>query len=89
MMTDLRCNSSKQRPYRELGWESLQNRRNKHKLTLFYKICNKCIISFVFLLNVKNVKINGWKCAILFFRNVRVDQKMKFHSFMVDNVYKI
>ena len=24
----------------DLGWESLQNRRNKHKLTIFYKIMN-------------------------------------------------
>ena len=24
----------------ELGWESLQNRRNKHKLIIFYKIMN-------------------------------------------------
>ena len=27
-----------ERLFRELGWESLQTRRNKHKLTTFYKI---------------------------------------------------
>ena len=28
------------RPLDDLGWESLQSRRNKHKLTIFYKIMN-------------------------------------------------
>jgi hypothetical protein len=47
-MTSLRCNSSKQRLYRELGWESLQNRRNKHKLTLFYKILNGLTLPYFY-----------------------------------------
>ncbi|MEW8548405.1 MAG: reverse transcriptase family protein, partial [Candidatus Thiodiazotropha sp.] len=29
-----------QKLFDDLGWESLQNRRNKHKLTIFYKIMN-------------------------------------------------
>ena len=41
IITGLQCNSCRQKQYRELGWESLENyRRNKHKLTLFYKIPN-------------------------------------------------
>ena len=40
IITGLRCNSPRQKLYHELGWESLEYRRNKHKLTLFYKILN-------------------------------------------------
>jgi hypothetical protein len=40
IITGLRCNSSRQKVYHELGWETLENRRNKHKLILFYKILN-------------------------------------------------
>ena len=40
IITGLRCNSSKQKLCHELGWESLEYRQNKHKLTLFYKILN-------------------------------------------------
>jgi hypothetical protein len=40
IITGLRCNSSRQKLYHELGWESLEYRRNKHKFTLFYKILN-------------------------------------------------
>jgi hypothetical protein len=32
IITGLRCNSSRQKLYHELGWETLENRRNKHKL---------------------------------------------------------
>jgi hypothetical protein len=39
-ITGLRCNSSRQKLYHELGWETLENRRNNHKLILFYKILN-------------------------------------------------
>ena len=40
IITGVRCNSSRQILYRELGWETLENRRNKQKLILFYKILN-------------------------------------------------
>ena len=40
IITGFRCNSSRQKLYHELGWETLKNRRNKHKLILFYKILN-------------------------------------------------
>jgi hypothetical protein len=40
IITGLRCNSSRQKLYHELGWETLENRWNKHKLILFYKILN-------------------------------------------------
>ena len=39
IITGLQCNSSRHKIYCELG-ESLENRRNKHKLTLFNKIRN-------------------------------------------------
>jgi hypothetical protein len=32
IITGLRCNSSRQKLYHELEWETLENRRNKHKL---------------------------------------------------------
>ena len=40
IITGLRINSSKSHLYSELGWEPLQARRDKHQLTLFYKIIN-------------------------------------------------
>ena len=40
IITPLRCNSSSQKLYHELEWETLENRQNKHKLILFYKILN-------------------------------------------------
>ena len=40
IITGLSCNSSRQNLYHELGWKTLENRRNKHKLILFYKILN-------------------------------------------------
>jgi hypothetical protein len=40
IITCLRCNSSRQKLYHELGWKTLENRRNKHKLILFYIILN-------------------------------------------------
>ena len=40
IITGLRCNSSRQKLYHELEWETLENRRNKHKLILCYKILN-------------------------------------------------
>ena len=40
IITCLRCNSSRQKLYHELGWETLENRRNNHKLILFYRIFN-------------------------------------------------
>jgi hypothetical protein len=40
IITGLRCNSSRQKLFHELGWERLENIRNKHKLILFYKILN-------------------------------------------------
>ena len=40
IITGLRRNSSRQKLYIELGLETLENRRNKHKLILFYKILN-------------------------------------------------
>lgn len=38
IITGLRVNSSKSILYSELGWETLQSRRDKHKLILSYKI---------------------------------------------------
>lgn len=38
IITGLRVNSSRSILYSELGWETLQSRRDKHKLILFYKI---------------------------------------------------
>jgi hypothetical protein len=40
IITGLQCNSSRQKLYHELEWETLENRRNKHKLILCYKILN-------------------------------------------------
>ena len=40
IINGLRCNSSRQKQYHDLGWETLENRRNKYKLILFYKILN-------------------------------------------------
>ena len=40
IITGLRCNSSRQKLYHELGWRTLENRWNKHKLIIFYKILN-------------------------------------------------
>jgi hypothetical protein len=38
IITGLRYNSSRQKLFCELGWESLENRRNKQKLTFFFYI---------------------------------------------------
>ena len=40
IITGLGCNSCRQKVYHELGWDTLENRRNKHKLILFYRILN-------------------------------------------------
>lgn len=41
IITGLRRTSSRQNLYNELGWETLSNRRQKHKVKLMYKILNK------------------------------------------------
>ena len=45
IITGLRVNSSKSNLYKELGWEPLQAQRDKHKLTLFYKIINSICLT--------------------------------------------
>ena len=40
IITGLRRNSSRQKLYKELGWDTLEIRRRNHKLILFYKILN-------------------------------------------------
>ena len=40
IITGLGCNSSRQKVYHELGWETLENRRKNHELILFYRILN-------------------------------------------------
>lgn len=40
IITGLRRTSSRQNLYNELGWETLSDRRKKHKVTLMYKILN-------------------------------------------------
>jgi hypothetical protein len=38
--------------YKELGWESLTERRKRRKLQMFYNICSTCIFHLASLLNV-------------------------------------
>jgi hypothetical protein len=50
IITPLRCNSSSQKLYHELEWETLENRQNKHKLILFYKILNGLTPAYLYVL---------------------------------------
>jgi hypothetical protein len=49
IITGLQCNSSRHKIYCELG-ESLENRRIKHKLTLFYIILNVLTPAYLYKL---------------------------------------
>jgi hypothetical protein len=58
IITGLRCNSSRQKLCHELGWETLENRRNKHKLILFYHTTSP--YSKTGLINAKYIRIREY-----------------------------
>jgi hypothetical protein len=82
IITGLRCNSSRQKLFRELGWEILENRRNKHKLILFNKILNGLTPAYLYespyskmgLINAKCIRIREYlsnKCLTCLSKNKR------------------
>jgi hypothetical protein len=77
-------NSSRQKLFCELGWESLEIRRNKHKLTLFYKILNGLTPGY----NLKNENNTIHpRSASIYFKDISVIVRGKvFHSLMVKGI---
>lgn len=67
----------------DLGWESLQERRNKHKLVIFYKILNG--LTPEYLLNIVPPRIQESTPYNLRnsndIRNIRANTNIFFHSF--------
>ena len=97
IITGLRCNSSRQKLYHELGWESLEYRRNKHKLTLFYKILNGLTPAYLYELvqpyllficpkynNLRLVLLDSIQIIIPKNNNVDINIDLLLHGTSVD-----
>jgi hypothetical protein len=83
IITSLRCNSPRQKLYHELGWKTLENRRNKHKLILFYKILNGLTPAYLYEL--------VQKCVNLFLKIFKLGDSVivrgkVFHSLIVKGI---
>ena len=72
----------------DLGWESLQERRNKHKLVIFYKILNG--LTPEYLLNIVPPRIQESTPYNLRnsnnIRNIRANTNIFFHSFFLSTI---